>query len=71
MNNLTLKDKGTPKEMRARILNLITVFENGYFSPAEFSDIALRIVEQYDAHPEAQVEMLQALNNFADRVLAA
>ena len=71
MENLTINDKGTPKEMRARVLNLIKVMEQGYISISDFVEIALRIVEQYNAHPYEQEEMLLALNKFIDRVIAA
>lgn len=71
MNNLTINDKGTPKEMRARVLNAINVMEQGYISISDFVEIALRIVEQYDAYPFEQEEMLLAINKFIDRVIAA
>lgn len=71
MYTITIKDKGTPKEMRVRLLALISVMEQGYFEPFQMSEMARNIVDEYSAYPEAQAAMLQALNDFMDSVIAA
>lgn len=71
MNTLPSIQPGSPQEMRARVLNVIKLYETGYLTCADIVRMARRITNEYPNHPEAQCIILEGLLDFVDSVLAA